>query len=509
MALEGNLSDFSLADMFRLLETGSKTGALHVSAGETDGVVCFKDGLVYYAHAGVTGEPAGKRLVKAGAISDKQLRQAQGLMKIQKRDKAKRRLGQILVDEGYVEASVLEGFVLDAVADALFDLLRWEEGDLRFEPDEELPDADIGIYVPIDSALADANKRLEAWIRIREKIPSLDTRFAMAASPGTKSVEIHLKPREWMLLCYLHGGRERARACRADRLQRLRDRADPLRNVCGRADREGRRGRRDAYRQPMMDGSDALKKDLAPEEFQLFRDWIHHHSGIYLEDTKMDSLRISLVTRATRYGFTDYDDYFALLESDEDEFKELMNLVTINETSFFRFPAQFEAFRDHVIPEIMAGRSESAVRRFRVWSAGCSTGEEPYTIGMSLLDSALVSAGYTCEVVGTDVSTQALERARTGVYPARSVATLQQAGHAALVRDGQGGTPADQAGTQPVRVSLPQPDQGAVPARLHEQLGRHLLPQRHHLLQARVDSQSRAELLQRAQSRRLSLHWPF
>jgi hypothetical protein len=207
VALEGNLSDFSLADMFRLLETGSKTGMLHVSAGETDGVVCFKDGLVYYAHAGVIGEPAGKRLVKAGAISEKQLRQAQGLMKIQKRDKAERRLGQILVDEGYVEASVLEGFVLDAVADALFDLLRWEEGELRFEPDEELPDADIGIYVPIDSALADANKHLEAWIRIREKIPSLDTRFAMAASPGTNSVEIHLKPREWMLLCFLHGGK--------------------------------------------------------------------------------------------------------------------------------------------------------------------------------------------------------------------------------------------------------------------------------------------------------------
>jgi len=176
----------------------------------------------------------------------------------------------------------------------------------------------------------------------------------------------------------------------------------------------------------MMDGSDALRKDLAPEEFQLFRDWIHHHSGIFLEDTKVDSLRISLVTRATRYGFTDYGDYFSLLESDEDEFKELMNLVTINETSFFRFPAQFEALRDQVIPEIMAGRRQGGPRGFRVWSAGCSTGEEPYTIGMTLLDSALVSAGYSCEVVGTDVSTQALERARAGVYPARSVATLQQ-----------------------------------------------------------------------------------
>ena len=66
MALEGSLADFTLADMFRLLETGSKTGVLHVSAGDIDGVVCFNDGLVYYAHAGAAGEPAGKRLVKAG-----------------------------------------------------------------------------------------------------------------------------------------------------------------------------------------------------------------------------------------------------------------------------------------------------------------------------------------------------------------------------------------------------------------------------------------------------------
>ncbi len=173
-----------------------------------------------------------------------------------------------------------------------------------------------------------------------------------------------------------------------------------------------------------MERTDALRKDLTPEEFELFRDWIHKHSGIFLEETKVDSLRISLVTRATRFGFTDYRDYFRLLSSDEDEFKELMNLVTINETSFFRFPAQFDAFRDKVIPEILDGRPPSAPKRFRVWSAGCSTGEEPYTIAMTLNDSALEALGYEREVVGTDVSTQALDRARKGVYPARAVNNL-------------------------------------------------------------------------------------
>lgn len=207
MALEGNLKDFSLTDMFRLLQSGSKTGVLHVSGERGEGSVCFRDGKVLYASPGTAKDPVGKRLVRVGIIAEKQLRQAQGLMKIQKKDKARRRLGQILIDEGYLEASVLEGFIREQVSGALFDLLRWEEGILRFEADEECDDVDLGVAVAVDSVLADAEKRLEIWNRIKEKIPSLDTRFAMASAPGSNSTDIHLKPKEWMILCYLHGGR--------------------------------------------------------------------------------------------------------------------------------------------------------------------------------------------------------------------------------------------------------------------------------------------------------------
>ena len=175
----------------------------------------------------------------------------------------------------------------------------------------------------------------------------------------------------------------------------------------------------------MKDANESLKKDLSSEEFERFRDWIHRHSGIYLEESKVDSLRISLVTRATRFGFVDYAEYFRFLSNDEDEFKELMNLVTINETSFFRFPAQFDALRDKVIPEILQSKPKIS-RSFRVWSAGCSTGEEPYTVAMSLLDSGLDALGYRTEVLGTDVSTQALEKAKQAVYPAKALAGLPQ-----------------------------------------------------------------------------------
>jgi len=175
----------------------------------------------------------------------------------------------------------------------------------------------------------------------------------------------------------------------------------------------------------VTDVSDTLRKDLTTEEFERFRDWIHHHSGIYLEESKFDSLRISLVTRATRHGFVEYGDYFDVLSHNEDEFKELMNLVTINETSFFRFPAQFDALREHVIPELLHGR-DPRNQSFRVWSAGCSTGEEPYSIAMTLLDSEAQTRQMRCEVLGTDVSTQALERAKLAVYPAKSLTSLPQ-----------------------------------------------------------------------------------
>lgn len=207
MALEGNLKDFSLADMFRLLSSGRKTGTLHLERPDAEGKVCFKKGRVFFATSNWNRESLGRRLVKAGVISEKQLRQALGLQKIQKKEKADRRLGQILVDEGYLDSKVLESFIQDQINDTLFDLFRWEEGNLRFEPDELAEEEDIGISVSVENIIMESSRRLELWNRIRQKIPTLSTSFVMASAPGDKSMEIHLKPKEWMLLCYLHGGR--------------------------------------------------------------------------------------------------------------------------------------------------------------------------------------------------------------------------------------------------------------------------------------------------------------
>ena len=166
-------------------------------------------------------------------------------------------------------------------------------------------------------------------------------------------------------------------------------------------------------------------RELTAEQFVQFGGYIRSHSGIHLEENKRDPLRVSLIARATRWGCVSLEEYFEVLRTNEDEFDELLNLITINETSFFRFAAQFEALRKTVIPRVLESKPDVS-RSFKVWSAGCSTGEEPYSIAMTLLDSEALRLEYRPEVLGTDVSTQALDRARTGVYTAKALSGLPE-----------------------------------------------------------------------------------
>lgn len=155
-------------------------------------------------------------------------------------------------------------------------------------------------------------------------------------------------------------------------------------------------------------------------DLERFRDYVQRRSGIFLEADRAESLRVSLIARVAHHGCATFDDYYCTLTRDEAEFQELLNLVTINETSFFRFPAQFDVLASSVIPELLDAKpGESGV--FRVWSAGCSSGEEPYSIAMTLLDAKVRESGFEPQVVGTDVSTEALDRANRGIYPLRSL----------------------------------------------------------------------------------------
>lgn len=206
MALRGNLRDFSLPDVFQLVTFSKKTGILRIKRADgTDGSVWFRDGEVFFAQSNWHGEPLGERLVHANRITPSALSKALDMRA--KEAEGGRRLGEILVEEGYITDKVLEAFVQEQIQDTIFDLMRWDEGEFDFELLPDVVDEDIGLSVSIENVIMEGSRRLEEWTRIKKKIPSMDIVFKMATAPGEGTFEISLKPIEWNLLLLVDGTR--------------------------------------------------------------------------------------------------------------------------------------------------------------------------------------------------------------------------------------------------------------------------------------------------------------
>lgn len=153
-----------------------------------------------------------------------------------------------------------------------------------------------------------------------------------------------------------------------------------------------------------------------PEEFAWIAAFLARRTGVELKPGKEAMVAGRLSRRLRQHGMTSYAEYLKLLKSgDEVEARHATDLLTTNETYFFREPQHFE-----LLDAVMRQRRPGAPP-VRVWSAACSSGEEAYTIAMTLAE-ALPSG--TWEVLGTDISTRVLERARAGVYPIEAAARV-------------------------------------------------------------------------------------
>ncbi len=157
---------------------------------------------------------------------------------------------------------------------------------------------------------------------------------------------------------------------------------------------------------------------LGDEEFQQLRALIYDHCGLYFDNDNRYLLEKRLAVRLQALHLPTFKDYFYYLRYDrghEQEMSNIMDLLTTNETYFFRETFQLKAFTDEIVPEIVAAKSKRGDRTIRIWSAGCSSGEEPYTLAMLLLETPLLR-GWRVEIVGTDISQRVLQLARKGVY---------------------------------------------------------------------------------------------
>jgi chemotaxis protein methyltransferase CheR len=149
--------------------------------------------------------------------------------------------------------------------------------------------------------------------------------------------------------------------------------------------------------------------NLSDAEFKRIRALAARLAGITIAPTKKALVVGRWGRRLTHHGFESYSAYLDLLESGQagDELQISLDLLTTNETNFFREPKHFDFLRNDVLPKRSRGNP------FRVWSAACSSGEEPYSVAM-LLAAELPEAGW--EVLGTDISSRVLETARLGLY---------------------------------------------------------------------------------------------
>lgn len=156
---------------------------------------------------------------------------------------------------------------------------------------------------------------------------------------------------------------------------------------------------------------------LAEKEFRHFRDFIHRETGILLGPHKKALLVNRIGRRLRELGLDRFGRYWDLVQSDPAERTRMIERICTHETCFFREPRQFELLEQRLIPHWREqARLQGGTPRVRVWSAGCSTGEEPFSIAMTLLHGL---PGWDAEVLATDLSGWALERARSATWPAR------------------------------------------------------------------------------------------
>ena len=166
---------------------------------------------------------------------------------------------------------------------------------------------------------------------------------------------------------------------------------------------------------------------ITTEEFRLIRDHIHRYCGLYYSDQDQYLLESRLTPRLQHLGLKSFREYYFYLRfhrHQELELENCIDVLTTNETYFFREMQQLRAFTDEIMEVLRKEKMARGERTIRIWSAGCSSGEEPYTLAMLLLEKEIY-ATWHIEIIGTDISQRVLQSARQGIYGANAFRTTE------------------------------------------------------------------------------------
>ncbi len=152
--------------------------------------------------------------------------------------------------------------------------------------------------------------------------------------------------------------------------------------------------------------------DFSDRDFEIVRKKLYSHAGISLSDYKKDMVYNRLIRRIRALSLSGFAEYFLYLEKHQEEFSLFINSLTTNLTAFFRESHHFEFLENVILPEVDANES----KRLRIWSAGCSMGEEPYSLAMTCLTSAVDVRSWDIRILATDIDSAVLHTAKTGIY---------------------------------------------------------------------------------------------
>ena len=155
--------------------------------------------------------------------------------------------------------------------------------------------------------------------------------------------------------------------------------------------------------------------EFTTKQFKGFQKLIMEHTSIVISDEKEELIYGRLTRRLRKLNLNNFNDYYDLIvNGDNEELEQFINVVTTNLTFFFRESHHFDYLKSTVVPKLL--KQNAASKKLRIWSAGCSTGEEPYSIAMTLMESIPDINTWDIKILATDIDSDVLAKASTGVY---------------------------------------------------------------------------------------------
>lgn len=203
MLLHGNLQEFSLPNILQLVKMSAKTGSLTIRREGESGKIFFRNGLITYACSSPQALPLGERLVKAGAISRAQLKQA---LSAQKKSSEGERLGRILLEHRHIDRETLEQAVREQIEDSAFTFFSWSDGEFEFGADESPQEEDILVEMNVENVIMEGCRRIDEWEQIFEHLGSLERVPHLASNDRVEDDgTLTLTAEEWRVAVHVDG----------------------------------------------------------------------------------------------------------------------------------------------------------------------------------------------------------------------------------------------------------------------------------------------------------------